>query len=252
MNKIRTLGFLAITALVTAGLGGCAGGPPTGSIPIDIGESFEAQTPWAIDVQNHRGSVFLTVNPDATGPSVIALDRTGSVSTPDVRWTAASAAMDNDRPVLRVLSTPQDSDDQTWVELRIVVPSCGGVRVVNDGGAVTLRGVSGAIEVQNSLTANEGEAIRVETAQTLSAPVLLQSERGSIQLRMGHTSMGHLTVSAPNGRVTVDGAYAKVRQVQAQRGAWSGVINGGENDLRINAQNGDVIVRVGLGEFETP
>jgi hypothetical protein len=128
----------------------------------------------------------------------------------------------------------------------VIVPSCGGIRVQNDGGRVALHNVTGAIEVHTSLNANDGNAIYIETGSPLTDPVLLRSQRGDIEVRMGRGSSGQMTATSQHGSVTVDAGHATVKSVKGTKTAWAGNINAGASDQRIDAEYGDVLVRLAL------
>jgi len=220
--------------------------PQVGDVAIEgMDQAGVMDAPPAVDIQNHRGSVTVMVSPQVDSPRVTALvHRDGKVEA-DVRWTAASMAMDNGRPVLRVLSTAEGAEDVP-VDIRVILPACGGVRVQNDGGPVTLLDVAGAIEVHNSLDAADGRSIFIETWEDLTAPMLLRSERGNVEVRMGRDSAGQLTASSQTERVTVDTGAAKTASVKLTGRSWIGTINGGASDQRIDVENGSVLVVLGL------
>jgi hypothetical protein len=256
MNRIRTLtrGMVFGLGALWVGLGlcGCVRQiqwlPQVGEVTIEgLDRANSMEAPPALDIQNHRGSVTVIVSPYAKAPRVTALaHQTGAVDA-NVRWTAASMENDNGRPVLRVLSTPEATGaPDVPVDLRIIVPSCGGVRVQNDGGPVVLQDVSGAIEVRNGLHASDGRSIFIETASALTDPMLLRSESGNVEVRMGRGSAGHITASTQSGRVTVDTGASKTAGVKLTGTSWSGTLNGGASDQRIDVERGDVLVIVGL------
>ncbi|HYE60520.1 MAG TPA: hypothetical protein VD997_00865 [Phycisphaerales bacterium] len=221
--------------------------PTVGVVPIEGVETAAQGLPPAIDVQNHRGSVTIIVDPAAPGPSVSALPHVSGPVDATIRWTAAALQEDNGRPVLRVLSSPEETGaPDAPVNITITVPECGGVRVRNDGGPVTLRNVAGAIEVHTGLGANDGRAIDIETMEPLTDPILLRAERGSVHLLMGRGSAGNLNATTQRGLVQFDGGRAKVGNVKLSKSEWSGTINAGASDQRIDVERGDVFVRVGL------
>jgi hypothetical protein len=243
---------VALGALWGVGQSGCVRQiqwlPQVGDVAIEgMDQAGVMDTPPAVDIQNHRGSVTVIVSPHVDVPRVTALVHQSGDVAPEVRWTAASMAMDNGRPVLRVLSTAEETGAGDMpVDIRVILPACGGVRVQNDGGPVTLQDVAGAIEVHNSLNAVDGRSIFVETWQDLTAPMLLRSERGNVEVRMGRDSAGQLSASTQTGRMTVDTGGAKTSGVKLTGRSWSGTINGGASDQRIDVENGNVLVILGL------
>jgi hypothetical protein len=256
MNKPRTPLAGPLVTLVAGLLVSCGSLPQAGVVPIAGLDAGLGELPPAVDIQNHRGSVTLVVDPKARGPMITAVPRTTGALEKEVRWTAASMSMDNGRPVLRVLSTPEDTGaPDVPVALSVTIPSCGGVRIHNNGGPVVLRGVGGAIEVQTSLSADdliEKQAIFLETDQPLTGPVLLRADRGDIEVRMPRASAGQIFASAPGGTVAVDGARAELRSVHYAGGTYIGTLNAGQNEQRISTERGDVRVLVGIPDAAKP
>jgi hypothetical protein len=133
------------------------------------------------------------------------------------------------------------------VDIRVTLPAVGGIRIRNEDGPVTLRDVRGAIEVHSSLPANDGTAIFIQTRHDLTAPVLLLSQAGNIEVRMGQGSAGLLNATAEKGVVTVDAAKGKLEDVRFQKGVYTATLNEGEHEQRISTQSGHVTVLVGKG-----
>lgn len=246
MNKVRTIVLTGAALLALGvGLGSCSGTPPVGYVPVTGEGASLSDFPLAIDVQNHRGSVLIRVDPDVHQPTVIAVAEGVSGMATHAEWAAASLALDEGRPVLRVLSMPgAEGGADTPVEIRITVPSCGGVRVVNNDGPVMLKGVGGAIEVQNSLSARGGDAIVLETTRGLTDPVLLVADMGNVRVNVGPASQCSLIASAPEGTVIVDGGNAAVWNAKYEKRVWTGTVNAGTSEFRITANSGDVMFRI--------
>jgi hypothetical protein len=212
-------------------------------VPVSRVEA-PAEGHLALDIDNHRGSVTVIVNPKLAEPVVTATTRDGRFNAP-TQWTAATMATDAGRPVLRVLSAAPDETAAPLVDLTVRVPDCAGVRVRADEGMITLRGVRGAIDAQTSISTPGLNAIFITTEQALKEPILLHTDRGSIEVRMGTGSAGHLRADAPAGTVSVDAAMGDLRDVQYTRQVWKGWLNKGSADMRLTAENGNIIVKVG-------
>jgi hypothetical protein len=243
MNKART--SCIVLALIACLLPACSQMPQVGVVPITgLENPLPPEAAPAVDIQNHRGTVTVIVDPKAPGPDVRAVAR-GAGSPAEVRWTAATMDMDNGLPVLRVLSTPEDTGAPDGpVDITVTMPAVGGVRVKNDGGPVVLRDVRGAIEVHSSLEAPDGDAIYIETRHALTEPLLLNAQAGGIVLRMGQGSAGQLIANTDAGRVIVDAAKAKITGARMERGIYTATINEGEHEHRLTTQTGDVTVTI--------
>jgi len=245
MNILQTL---RPTLCLTLGailpfLGACSATKRADVVPIVESEA-PAEGPLALDIDNHRGSVTVVVNPKLKGPQITAVVRERGTKSSE-RWAAASMANDAGRPVLRVLSSPPESGPAPHVDIVIKVPTCAGIRVRSDDGQITLRGVGGAIDAQTSIGGHSPTAILVTTNTPLHDPVLLHAQRGGIELRMAQSSAGQLRAEAPAGGVEVDAATADLRDVRFTRQTWTGTLNAGTSDMRLTADDGDILVLVG-------
>jgi hypothetical protein len=220
---------------------GC-GGTPKGFVPINRTETL-AEGPLAVDVQNHRGSVTVIVNPGLEEPKVTAIPRGKKAGSGE--WSAASMVMDAGRPVLRVLTAPPEAGEAPIVDIKIQVPDCSGARIRTDDGIITLKGVRGAIDAQTSHGAKNANVIFVSTMADLQDPILLRAERGGIEVRMGKESAGRLQAEAPNGQVEMDAATSELRDVRYTRQTWTGTLNNGKADFRMSANDGNIVVMVG-------
>jgi hypothetical protein len=213
-------------------------------VPISNSDT-PAEGPLAVDIDNHRGSVSILVDPKLTEPVVTAKAR-GQKASVAGQWTAASLATDAGHPVLRVLCTAPPTDDEgTHVDIVVRTPSCAGVRVRTDDGLINLRGIQGAIDAQTSTAGHGLSAIFISTDTALTEPILLHSERGKIEVRMPKTSAGQIQAASPLGTIDVDAVTADLRDVSYVRQIWTGTLNGGKSDLHLIADDGDIVVIVG-------
>jgi hypothetical protein len=246
MNKYQTTRTVtrSIMALAMITLfGGCASTRPSDRVPI-VASDTPAQGPLALDIDNHKGSVTVEVVHGLKEPHVTAVVR-GRESTATEHWAAASLASDAGRPVLRVLSAPPVSGPDPLVDIVVRVPDCAGIRVRSDEGQIILRGVGGAIDAQTSIGGRDALAIVVTTDTPLTDPVLLHAQRGGIELRVPRQSTGLLRADSPVGSVNVDAAAAELRDVRYTRQVWTGELNAGKADMRLTADDGDILVMVG-------
>jgi hypothetical protein len=247
MNTHRTNIAARVACLILCGVAwaafqGCSSHKPTGNIAISQPDT-PAEGPLALDIENHRGSVTVIVNPKLTEPVVTATSRGQKDSTVS-QWTAASLANDAGRPVLRVLSAAPEADPAPIVDITVRVPDCAGARVHTDDGLITLRGVRGAIDAQTSLGSRDHNAIFISTEAALKDPMLLHADRGGIEVRMGTGSAGRIQATS-TGAVSMDAAMADLHDVQYTRQVWTGTLNKGAADMRLNADDGNIVMTVG-------
>lgn len=261
MRTNAHFGVLVVVGLA-AGLGGCGrsgwlgggGGGGRFEVPVVSAKAPAATGVPAVDVTNSRGSVVIEVDSSLKAPRVSAVTRAGAVPT----WIGASMGVDHGRPVLRVLNTDPRALGE-FVDIRVLMPACGGVRVRNSEGPVRLSGVGGAVDVETSLT-GDARAIDVRMGSAADAPIALRTDRGSVLLvaptgskgavharaatsggngvggGWGATGGGGARVAAPNERMT---------DVRTLLGEAFAVVNGGTNPIEALTGAGDVEVRIG-------
>ena len=236
----RLLSLLVASVMVLHGLMGCSAG--THGMRMDVPIVGIAKAPAgvpAIDVSNATGTVTITIDPKAVQPSVRASTRDGRTPT----WVAATMAGDKGRPVLRVLNADPRAEG-TWVNIAIVAPSCGGLRVRNAGGPVTVDGVSGAIDVEVN-RAGTGDSIWVRASRPSDAPILLRADAGNVVLLLPSGSSGELRARSLDGAARVDSPADRLSDVKSLLGDWTGRLNGGGESIDAMTGKGDVLIRVG-------
>jgi hypothetical protein len=241
-NVVARLACLVLSGLALAMFQGCSSHKPSGNITINQSDP-PAEGPLALDIENHRGSVTVIVNPKLKEPVVTATSH-GQRDSAVSQWTAASLANDAGRPVLRVLSAAPGADPAPIVDITVRVPDCAGARVHTDDGQIRLHGVRGAIDAQTSLASRGLNAIFITTQAPLKEPMLLHADRGAIEVRMGTGSAGRIQATS-FGTVSVDSMMGDLRDVQVTRQAWTGTLNNGAADMRLKADDGNIVVSVG-------
>ncbi len=246
-----TLGLiLGLGAILT--LGACGRGAKV-SVPID-GPPITLGTSPAIDVDNVHGSVRVIVDRSVRAPTVKAtIKRSGrggpsrAEAEQSTTVTAESSEQDG-RPILRVASaTTWEPRDAVAVALTIRLPDCGGVLVRNSGGSVALRGVGGAVQVENGHDGLPGGRIEVRTGAPLTDPVALVTTDGGIAYQVAPGSTGAFDLVSEDGvcRWIVEGA--SMTNFVAGTSRSSATINGGANPIVIRTGKGNVLVMVREG-----
>jgi len=242
MKTITTLGACSLLGLLTA----CGTAPmryphssevPISGLPADIAH-------LGLDIENRSGSVKVIVDRGFDAPRITASTTNASGVRIPSTWAAADLDSSGPFPVLRVLATPPVGHDDVYTDLVIRLPAVAGVRVRNRVGPVSLQGVGGAVDVQNGSEVEPGGSITAIFAAPADEPILLRSGGGPIALDLPRGSTGRVNANARSGNVTILGGRADFTQSASHHGEWSGVINGGDNDIRLETGRGDITVRV--------
>lgn len=257
MPTSRALFRLTLLTAMSGGVFlGCAanGGKPRGLAPgadvvtIDGWAAHGPGAALALDIENHGGEVLVVVDPSLPMPEVRATSLEANQVRSAAPWAAAAIAPSGvtaaeAAPILRVLGADvAGTNHRTALEVR--VPACAGVRVRNQDGGVTLRGVSGAIDVQNGSPLSPGGPITLTTDAPLDAPLLLQTASGVINAELPASSSLALEVTTQSGLVSVQASGVQIQNVKATKQSWTAVLNGGGASAKINADSGDVRVRL--------
>lgn len=230
-------------------------------VSVTAPEGMQVDGSCALDIENYSGEVSVWVDPTLATPVVRCFRlEPGQISNVIVTqrapaWVAAEASDNDGRRVLRVLAMREQETDAAAVTLEIRTPTCDGIRVRNAGGRVVLRGVSGAVEVQNvSGLAGLVPDVLVITKESLTMPVNISSQGGSVELQIGANSAGRLALDAGGGRVEVKTIGARVEGVKTDGATWTGVLNRGDHEMKVRTSGGLVrlkLIEDGLG-LEVP
>ncbi len=200
----------------------------------------------AVDVSNFRGSVDIRVKPWVKDIGV-SYDVLGDAGVKDADGEAARAAVtvhaEMDRtgelPVLVVRTGSAREVGDHSVRLRIEMPACSGVRVINHGGEVRVWNTSGAVQVEN-----DGGAVEVKTAHAISAPYALSTTGASIYLRAARDSSASVDALSEGGRVVWDAADSSTRVTafRAAAGKLTVGVNEGAHAVLLRTSGGDIHV----------
>ena len=231
-----------MAALVAAALmpmaTGCSSSPSRHVVAVS-GDATVTR-PLAIDVDNQNGSVEITVDPELDRPTVKA-SCPGPTSTerrPD--FVSAELVTEEGRGVLRVIASSPDRPEPKYVNLRIAVPACDGLRIRNMGGSVRASGVSGAVDVVNDAPGLTGGTI-VRFAAPATQPVSIRANSGGIELHVPEGSTGMLRVKTDRGLIRSDTAMAIVRGASSTSREQSATLNGGVNAISLTGETGEIV-----------
>jgi len=249
------IGVAACLALVATGVlaGGCSAVPEADSLSLlPATTKFDPTRPLMIDVENKSGSVNITVNPKLDRPYVTCrfLDVKTSTPLPDEakvarKWIDARFVPRADSTQLRVINTRGSAErGGVFIWISIEVPSCAGVRVRNSAGGVAMKDVSGPIDVSNGFGTGEGGPITLTTTRGITDSVSLSTIEGDVMVTMTGRSTGVLDLASTNGPVEMRDRTGQVGNIVQTASTWTGVLNDGENPIKVRSGGGLVRVEV--------
>lgn len=237
-------------------LAGAAALPQVGcalkSAPVTISgvEVLENAPTLALDVENDRGAVLINVNPKLTAPQINAV--AGTIRGEPVEnyqgnsWVTAAITEVDGRSVLRVRNTPVDGETNRWVQMTIEVPSCDGLRVKNSDGAIDVRGANGTISIENGGAGRPGGEVYVALGKPTTSPIMITTSTGNIDLILPTDSTGNIELISGNGALAAIVAFTgQVTNSSIKPGWYSGILNWGQNPIRVKSGEGEARLRVG-------
>jgi hypothetical protein len=216
----------------------------------------------ALDIQNTLGSVEVEVDPrrsdilvqwrafasstaTPTMPRPVIVNGANDSADPDqpAGWIATDLADDNGLPVFRVLSGAPEGE-LAAMRIRIVVPSCAGLRIRNSGGAVTATGVSGAIDVRTGQDGMPGGDITIRAAAPQEDPVTVLATQGNVLVTLSRESKGQIRATSGNGGVVaIQAPGSSLRATKVARDNYVGTL-GGDNTIELHSANGSVTLAI--------
>ncbi|MEZ6210860.1 MAG: hypothetical protein R3B46_06390 [Phycisphaerales bacterium] len=235
-RRILTILTVSLAGLV---LGGC-GWTQYNGVELDL----PAQMPrLAVDVENFAGNVDVVVDPDIEYACVKYALATDGIFRSEEEREAGYERMRVTAEVIdegggAVLVARSVTDDPTNPDhrayIRIVVPRCDGVRIVNQLGDVELVNVSGAIEVANRFGSVE---LRTETPMTW--PVTITTVDGNIYYQVPAGSTGYFDLMSLDGEASYKDEVGGTSHLRSTASHSTARLNGGANTIvcRTNAGN---------------
>lgn len=269
INTFRVRFSVASIALVGS-LAGCAArsgsvparpGAPSASVPVRVvSTDVTAVMPVFVEVTNPAGSVQIEQDPQATVIQVFSLARRAVDPPPGIpsgHWASATFLAREGRAVLEVAGMPEApraGGTPRALDLMVRVPKLGGVRVVNAGGSVTVRGASGAVDVANAVlqvgTPNQGPVlggvVEIRTSASLREGIRVFNGKGGISLLAGGGTAGTINAQAPGGHIAVR-TRVPTFGVEATPRTWRGVVQSEGSAIELRTGEGDIDVQIGPG-----
>ena len=238
--------FVLAGLLALALLAGCRG---VAKIQVTItGEPITAETRPAVDVRNWRGSVTIVADSSIERATVHAkaLPRVkGSPKGDELAaqtFVAAESTVQDGRATLRVVAESRLADpDVAEARLVIRVPSCGGVMVQNAGGVIEVRGIGGAVTIENGTGNRAGGRVIVRTDQVMREPVSITTSNGKVHYQVPPGSSGQFDLRSDDGTAVMYAMSGSLTVRSAGPNYFQGTLNGGENP---------VVIRTGRGKAE--
>lgn len=245
---------LSFLATLTLALSACSSQPRANRVEIG-GTALASSGPLAVDVDNHAGDVQIVVDPKLTEPIVeaYAFDQSAAPNEPDKTgkvgpWVGASRKVSEGGTVLSIISA-RNPDFPRAVDVRVRVPSCAGVRVVNGGGNVIVKGVTGAVDIKNDAVTGRWSKLAghvdVTTAGAVSGPIRIESNVGDVQLTCaGDSDMSFEGKADGKGQVRVLAGKTRLGWLYRDPGQVSGVLKNGTYHVELLSHGGNSVLRL--------
>ncbi len=230
--------LLASAALL---LPACSKKLASNSLSIENPPSVHVSGP-AIDIHNFRGSVDIRVKPWI---KTIALSYEVHADSETKDADAARAAVNvhaemdatSELPLLVIRSSSTRETPDHSVHLRVDMPACSGVRVINTGGQVVVHDASGAVQIEN-----HAAPIEVKTSHPLDGPVALSTSGAAIYLRAPTTSTAAVDAESTGGHIVWEAMNpaTRVSAFRATPSKLSAKVNDGENAVLLRTSDADI------------
>ncbi|MDX2132596.1 MAG: hypothetical protein SFY69_11150 [Planctomycetota bacterium] len=234
--------MFSVLSLAVAVTSGCASLPPHGQLALaPLPPGVDWSRPVAVDVDAGAGSVFIEFDDALKEPQVVAMTDGPEGRRVAASWAATSVEAAEPHPIFRVLAV-DEGDAAADVVIR--VPRCAGLRVRNIAGGVRVIGAAGAIDVQSGSDVTPGGNVSVSLAEPLDAPLLVRSASGQVHLDLPAGSRGVFALTSGIGMTSFLAPEEELTGASGTHGEWRGVLNGGEHECRVIADNARVEVRV--------
>jgi len=236
----------ALTACVLGGCNTTHKVKPVMSAPAD---GWIA--PTALDIENFHGSITIVVDPTVTELKTVAKVHASIWIDDVVRKQAQDSVkirtrtVDQDgRAVCNIRTSTRWGDPkQVWVDLSLTMPRCDGVRIFNRGGAVTLVGVAGAVQVDNGEFAGSSGPIELRTDAVMIDPVVLATNHGNVIYQVGPGSTGAYTLDSENGSESFDSSVLlRPEAVHSNGSVTTATVGDAENSVLLRSSKGNVSV----------
>jgi len=205
--------------------------------------------PIGIDIELFNGTVKMECDPKLENTRVTLTRRAShgwgrggeaKASLDDIA-TSAQIVPGTLGPTLQIRASTTNAEPHFQaVDVEIKTAAIENVYVRTSNGWVFARGVSGELDIESS----DGD-ILVLTAEPLTQPIAMRTDRGDIDLRMRSESRGVLRTEALRGEVLQKIHFGTFRVYEGtDDDTLLGTLNNGTNPIDLRAIDGDVRVMV--------
>jgi hypothetical protein len=215
--------------------------------------AFDRTSPFAFDVENGRGSVWIEVDEKLERPKIDA-----RLSWDAKDWHGEWPHHDSGAVIEASVIPPGDGGGvvtitsaliegapaSAFLDIRVRTPRCDGVRVINDGGPIVLVGVGGAITAENGGRTGEGGRIELRTSRPIDAPVALVTSRGPVSAVIAPGGAGTIRLDSDDGLAEFETNSGSLLNVRPGIGSFRAVWNGGSNPIIARTGEGDCHIQV--------
>lgn len=231
----------ALAALLAGSLLGGCGWTSYGGVELDIPASANR---LAVDVENFAGNVDVVVDPDIEQACVKYSLATDGLFRSEEERVAGYERMRVTAEIVEqeggaVLVARSETDDPTnpdhKAHLRITVPRCDGVRVVNEFGDVELVNVSGAIEVDNRYG-----SVELRTEKPMTWPVTITTVDGNIYYQVPPGSTGRFDLLSLEGEASYKDEVGGTEFIRTTAASTTATLNDGRNTIVCRTNRGNV------------
>ncbi|MBL8747218.1 MAG: hypothetical protein JNK58_12795 [Phycisphaerae bacterium] len=239
---MRARMMIGVVAGVLMMLGGCAESK-THEYAFDVSPTVGM---LAVDIENFRGIVQVRADHRVQRATVTASGSASDESSKkakaalDETWVDATLEEDGARGVLKVRTgTRAENPEAQWMNVTVLVPRCGGVRIDNREGYVEVVGTSGGTMITNRLG-----AVEFRTDKPMIDPVTITTTDGDVYYQVPAGSTGAFDLQSLDGAVTYRDRVQGSDRAYVAPGSYQARLNGGENAIQMRTNRGNVNVWV--------
>ena len=223
-------------------------------IPVEIaGQAPMVGAQLAVDINNHNGSVIVEVDDRIDAPEISAdlirpkhetMMPLPEIDAPGI-ITASYEASQGPGSTLRInAGLTGDYPTGSAIALRIRLPKCDGLNIINNGGPIIILGTGGTVTAQNGITTGLGGRIEYRTSKPLRDPVALITAGGRITAVVDPAGRALIELDTERGQTSFGSDYGSLTKVRPANRSYRGVWNDGANPFIARSADGDITVFV--------
>lgn len=157
-------------------------------------------------IENPRGPVEVTIDPNATRPTVrVRQRRDGGASDAGPLFTTSTLATSAGGKALQIVGAPSPLESRV-LTMRVALPPTAALRITNADGHVIVRGPGlERVEVFSGMGTGEGGNVTLELTSAFTGLIDVQTRGGFADARLAKGSTGVVTLRSPAGTRLVGG-----------------------------------------------